>query len=52
MIINNDSIPALFATDTSIVFINSDFIAYKNNISTLFETSNKWFEGNPLTISL
>jgi hypothetical protein len=38
MIINNKSIPVLFAADTSIVFIHSDFIAYKNNISTLFET--------------
>ena len=52
MIINNDSIPALFAADTSILFIHSYFIAYKNNIGTLFETSNKWFKGNPLSISL
>jgi hypothetical protein len=41
VIINNESIPLLFAADTTIIFIHSDFVAYKNNISTLFETSNK-----------
>ena len=43
VIINNKSIPILFATDTRIVFTHSDFIDYENNISTVFETSNKWF---------
>jgi hypothetical protein len=52
MIINKKSIPVLFAADTSIVFIHSDFIPHKNNINTLFETSNKWFKGNLLSISL
>jgi len=52
MITNNESIPVLFTADTSLVFIHSDVIAYKNNISTLFETSNKWFKGNLLSISL
>jgi hypothetical protein len=52
MIINNKSMPVLFCADTSIVFINSDFIAYRNNISTVFETSNKWFKGNLLSMSL
>lgn len=52
LIINNESIPILFAADTSIVFTHSDFIDYKNNISTVFETSNKWFKGNLLSLSV
>jgi hypothetical protein len=50
MIINNESIPVLFDADTSIVHIHSDFTAYKSNFSTVFETSDKWFKGNLLSI--
>ena len=32
VIINNESIPVLFAADTTVIFIHSDFIAYKNKL--------------------
>jgi Reverse transcriptase (RNA-dependent DNA polymerase). len=41
MIINNKSIPILFADDTSILFTHSNFTYYNNNISTVFDILNK-----------
>ena len=43
-IINNESIPILFADDTSILFTNSNLINYNKDIHTVFELINKWFK--------
>lgn len=52
LIINNESMPILFAADTSIIFTYSNFTGYRHNIRTAFETSNTWFKENLLSLSV
>jgi hypothetical protein len=49
--INNKSIPVLFADDTSILFTHSNLTDFINNINTVFDTLNKWFDDNLLCIN-
>ena len=44
-VINNRSIPVLLASDTSI-FSHSNFKGFEENVNTVFETLNNWFERN------
>jgi hypothetical protein len=50
-IINNKSIPMLFADDISILFTNSNFTIYSKDIHTVFECINKWFKGDSLPLN-
>jgi len=45
-IIKNKSIPILFANDVSILFSHSNFKGFEENMNTVFETLNNWFERN------
>jgi hypothetical protein len=47
-IINNKSLPILFADDTSMLFTSSKLINYNKDIHTVFELINKWFKENVL----
>jgi hypothetical protein len=51
-IVNNKSVPILFADDTSILFAHSNIIHFNNNIHIIFNTLNKWFKGNLLSLNL
>jgi hypothetical protein len=42
--INNKSIPVLFADDTNILFTHHNLTDFINNINTVFDTLNKWFD--------
>jgi hypothetical protein len=44
-------IPILFAYDTSIIFTNSKSEDFKNGINIVFESLNKWFEANKLSLN-
>jgi hypothetical protein len=46
--INNKSIAVLFADDTSILITHSNLTDFINNINTVFDTLNKWFDDNLL----
>jgi hypothetical protein len=50
-LINNKSTPVLFADDTSISMTHSDFTGFKNNINTVLETLNNWFNNNFLCLN-
>jgi hypothetical protein len=43
--------PILFADDTSIIFTNSKSEDFKNDINIVFESLNKWFEANKLSLN-
>ncbi|PNF17558.1 hypothetical protein B7P43_G15556, partial [Cryptotermes secundus] len=49
--INNKSKPILYADDTSIIFKNSKFENFKNDINIVFEALNRWFEANLLSLN-
>jgi len=49
-VINNKYIPVLFANYTSISFSHSNFKGFKENMNTVFETLNNWFERNILSL--
>ena len=49
-VINNKSIPVLFANDTSILFSHSNFKGFEENMNTVFESLNTWFERNILSL--
>jgi len=49
-VINNKSIPVLFASYTSISFSDSSFKGFEKNMNTVFETLNSWFERNILSL--
>jgi len=51
-IINNKSIPMLFAYDICILFTNSNLAIYSKDSHTVFECINKWFKGNFLSLNL
>ena len=51
MIINNKSIPVIYADDTSILFTNSNITNYNKDIPTVFKLANKWFRGNFLPLN-
>jgi hypothetical protein len=50
-IINNKSLPILFANDTSILFTSSNITNYNKDNLTVFELINKWFKGNFLSLN-
>ena len=50
MVINNKCIPVLFANDTSILFSYCNFKGFEENMNTVFETLNDWFERNILPL--
>jgi hypothetical protein len=50
MLINNKSIPVLFANYTNILFSHSSFKDFEENTNTVFETLNNWFERNILSL--
>jgi hypothetical protein len=45
-LINDKSTPVLFADDTSISITHSNFTGFKNNINTVLENLNNWFNNN------
>jgi hypothetical protein len=49
--INKKSKPILIADDTSKIFKNSKFEDFKNDINIVFESLNKWFEANKLSLN-
>jgi hypothetical protein len=50
-LINKTSLPVLFADDTSILFAQPNLTDLNNNMHIIFETLNKWFKGNDLTLN-
>jgi hypothetical protein len=50
-IINNKSIPILFARDTSILFIHSNITEFNANTHTVSEIINNWFKDNYLPLN-
>ena len=42
-ILNNISVPVLFADDTSVTITDTNITHFQENIKTVFEPSNKWF---------
>jgi hypothetical protein len=49
-IVSDKSNPVLFADDMSINVINSNPLAFRNNINELFREINEWFESNLLSL--
>jgi len=49
-VINNKSIAVLFANYTSISFSHSNFKGFEENMNTVFEILNNWFERNILSL--
>jgi hypothetical protein len=49
--INDLSKPLLFSDDTSIIFTNSKYEDFKNDINIVFESLNKWFKANKLSLN-
>jgi len=49
-LINNKSIPVLFASYTSILFSHSNFKGFEENMNTVFENLNNWFKRNMLSL--
>ena len=43
-VINKKAIPVLFASDTSILFIHSNFMEFHVNIETVLGNVNMWFK--------
>jgi hypothetical protein len=50
-LINKTSLPELFADDTSILFTQPNLTDLNNNMQSIFETLNKWFTANQLTLN-
>jgi hypothetical protein len=50
-LINKTSLPVLFADDTSVLFAQPNLTDLNNNIQSIFETLNKWFKANQLTLN-
>jgi hypothetical protein len=50
-LINKTSLPVLFADDTSILFAQPNLTDLHNNRRSIFETLNKWFKANQLTLN-
>jgi len=50
-IISDKSNPVLFADDMSINIINSNPLAFRNNINELFREINEWFQSNLLSFN-
>jgi hypothetical protein len=50
-LINKPSLPVRFADDTSILFAQPSLTDLKNNMHSIFETLNKWFKANQLTLN-
>ena len=50
-IINKTSTPIIFADDTSILFAQSNLTDLNKNIQNVFETLNKWFGANQLSLN-
>jgi hypothetical protein len=50
--INKESKPILFADDTSIIFTNSKSEDFKNDVNIVFESLNKCFEANKLSLNV
>jgi hypothetical protein len=49
--INNKSTPIMVADDTSTLFTSSNATKFKSNTHTVFETINKWFKNNYLSLN-
>jgi hypothetical protein len=49
-LINKTSLPIFFADDTTILFVQPN-LTDLNNMQSIFETLNKWFEANQLTLN-
>jgi hypothetical protein len=50
-LINKTSLPVLFADDTSILFAQPNLTDLNYNMQSIFETLNKWFKANQLTLN-
>jgi hypothetical protein len=50
--VNKKSKPLLFADDTTIIFTNSNSEDFKNDKNIVFESLNKWFEANKLSLNI
>jgi hypothetical protein len=50
-LINKTSLPVHFADDTSILFAQPNLTDLNNNMQSIFETLNKWFKANQLTLN-
>jgi hypothetical protein len=50
-IVNNKSVPMLFAHNTSILFAHSHITDFNNNIPIVFEVLNKWFKGHLVSLN-
>jgi hypothetical protein len=50
-LINKTSLPVLFADDTSILFAQPNLTGLNYNMQSIFETLNKWFKANQLTLN-
>jgi hypothetical protein len=50
-LINTTSLPVLFAEDTGILFAQPNFTDLNNSMHSIFETLNKWFKANQLTLN-
>jgi hypothetical protein len=50
-IINKTSTPVMFADDTSILFAQSNLTDLNKNVHNVFETLNKWFGANQLSLN-
>ena len=50
-IINNISVPVLFADDTSIVFSHSNFRGFEENINNVLETVDSSFKRNIFSLN-
>jgi len=50
-IINNRSVPVLFADDTNILFSHSNFRGFEENINNILETVNSLFKRNLFSLN-
>jgi hypothetical protein len=50
-IINKTSTPIIFTDDTSILFAQSNLTDLNKNVHKVFETLNKWFGANQLSLN-
>ena len=41
----------MFANDTSVIFTNSNLEEFKNDVKVGFESLNKWFQANRLSLN-
>jgi hypothetical protein len=52
VIMKSNSIPILFADDTSIIVKNSNCTMYENELTLIFNNINEWFKANYLALNL